>query len=249
MKHATATVSAVDRQNPWTWITIEEAEVTRQLSPGQFVMADLQDGLRHPLFPARVTPEGFDLLVPSDHPAACLQEGASLDLMGPLGRGFRYDKTARRWLLVASSNLLPMALTLVQDATEAQLSMAILLMAPTVASLYPIRWLPPSIEVHISTADGSAGSSRSHLEVFRDLVGWADRVFVVTERGLHSALAREIEQSRMAPTRDFAQALVVPTMVCGAGVCQSCAVAVLDGIKLACTDGPVFDLLELRTLL
>jgi len=51
---------------------------------------------------------------------------------------------------------------------------------------------------------------------------------------------------RVGPGTRFAQALVVPPMACGVGACQGCGVEVTRGTKLACTDGPVFDLLELR---
>ncbi|NLE44997.1 MAG: hypothetical protein GX620_09780 [Chloroflexi bacterium] len=248
MKHVYATVSAIDRYGPWVWITIYETEITHQLAPGRFVMADL-DGLpRYPIFPARVTPDTFDVLVQSDHPAACLDEGASLDLIGPMGRGFRYDESDRRWLLIASNRFLSPALGLLQQASDADVSTALLLTAPTATELYPIRWLPPSVEVHVSTFDGSGGFPSSSLDLFRRLVGWADRVFVVTDRHQHISLAQQVTQARIAPSHDFAQALVVPTMICAAGFCQGCAVSVADGVKLACTDGPVFDLLELASI-
>ena len=49
----------------------------------------------------------------------------------------------------------------------------------------------------------------------------------------------------MAPADRFAQALVAPPMACGVGACQGCGVDTAHGMKLACADGPVFDLLEL----
>ena len=53
-----------------------------------------------------------------------------------------------------------------------------------------------------------------------------------------------VRQVRVMPGRRFAQALVTPPMACGVGACQGCAVEMRRGIRLACTDGPVFDLLE-----
>ena len=55
-----------------------------------------------------------------------------------------------------------------------------------------------------------------------------------------------VREVRVGPGKHFAQALVVPPMACGVGACQGCAVQVERGVRLACTDGPVFDLLELR---
>jgi NAD(P)H-flavin reductase len=59
-------------------------------------------------------------------------------------------------------------------------------------------------------------------------------------------MAEVVREVRIKPVKRFAQALIVPPMICGVGACQGCAVAVAGGFRLACTDGPVFDLLELR---
>jgi NAD(P)H-flavin reductase len=42
-----------------------------------------------------------------------------------------------------------------------------------------------------------------------------------------------------------AQVIVAPPMACGFGACMGCAVETARGIRLACVDGPVFDLAEL----
>ena len=62
----------------------------------------------------------------------------------------------------------------------------------------------------------------------------------------YPAMAETVREIRVGPVRGFAQALVVHPMACGVGACQGCAVPVARGTKLACTDGPVFDLLELQ---
>lgn len=87
----------------------------------------------------------------------------------------------------------------------------------------------------------------SALDLFPDLVRWADCVCVACDPATYPALAETTRQVRMGPGRRFAQALVAPPMACGVGACQGCAVPVERGIKLACTDGPVFDLRELRS--
>ena len=42
-----------------------------------------------------------------------------------------------------------------------------------------------------------------------------------------------------------AQVVVAPLMACGTGACQGCAVEIEQGMRLACVEGPVFDLAEL----
>jgi dihydroorotate dehydrogenase electron transfer subunit len=125
-------------------------------------------------------------------------------------------------------------------------SLALLFSAPTAAELYPIRLLPPALELHVVTADGSAGHRGSALDLFPSLVHWADCVCIADDPAIYPALADIVRETRVGPGRRFAQALVAPPMACGVGACQGCAVPVARGTKLACTDGPVFDLLELR---
>ena len=124
--------------------------------------------------------------------------------------------------------------------------MALLLSAPTAAELYPIGRLPPALEVHAVTADGSAGHHGSVLDLFPNLARWADCICIAGDPATYPALAEIVRDVRVGPGPRFAQALVAPPMACGVGACQGCAVPVARGTKLACTDGPVFDLLELR---
>jgi NAD(P)H-flavin reductase len=164
-------------------------------------------------------------------------------------------------LLVADTAHLPVLLPLTRQKPSetgflgknpVSLSVALLLSAPTAAELYPIRLLPPALEVHVVTADGSAGHHGSVLELFPDLVRWAGCICIAADPAIYPGLAEIVREVRIGPGHRFAQALVVPpnafrrAMACGVGACQGCAVEVARGTKLACTDGPVFNLLELR---
>jgi dihydroorotate dehydrogenase electron transfer subunit len=253
-----APVTAVERIGPFTRVTFATPGIATGLSAGRFVLAALDGYLRSPLFPARVDADGFDILVPSDHPAAALQPGSSVNLTGPLGQGFEVPTLMNRLLLVADTAHLPALLPLrrprnrgfrVSEAINPGFSTALLLSASNAAELYPIRLLPPTWEIHLATADGSAGHHGSALDLFPDLVRWADCVCIAADPGTYPALAEVVHRVRLGPSRHFARALVAPpryTMACGVGACQGCAVPVAHGVKLACISGPVFDLLELR---
>ncbi len=252
-----ALVTAVEQHGPFTQIVFASATIAAGLASGRFVLADIDGYLRTRLFPSRIDATSFDILVPPDHPAAALWPETRVNLIGPLGRGFEPPATASRLLLVADTPHLPALLPLTQarnqassprlrDKPDLSPSTALLLSAPTATELYPMRLLPPALEVHLATADGSAGHHGSALDLFPDLVRWADCVCVAGDPASYSALAEVVRQVRIRPDRHFGQALVAPPVVCGVGACQCCGVEVARGIKLACTDGPVFDLLELR---
>jgi dihydroorotate dehydrogenase electron transfer subunit len=126
----------------------------------------------------------------------------------------------------------------------------LLLSAPTASDLYPINLLPPSLEVQIATGDGSIGHAGSVLDLLPDMARWADCICIASDPKMYPAMADVVREgrllaSRAAERRRFAQALVVPPMPCGVGACGGCAVSTYRAPKLACTDGPVFDLLRL----
>lgn len=255
MMQIDAQISDVETNGPFVHVAFDAPAITLGLTSGRFVLADLGDYLRTPLFPVWANAEGFEVLVPPDHPTAALQPGDSVNLIGPLGQGFEVPTTANRLLLVADTVHLPALLPLARSrnrvfsasaATKPGFSVALLLSTPTAAELYPIQMLPPALEVHLVTTDGSAGHHGSALDLLPDLVRWADCICLAQDPAIYLALAEIVRQVRIKPGHRFAQALVIPPMVCGVGVCQSCAVEVARGTKLACTDGPIFDLLELR---
>ena len=250
MVQAGALIIDVGTSGPFVRVTLAAPAMASGLAAGCFVLADFGDYLRAPLFPARIEAQEFDVLVPPHHPAAALRPGIAVDLIGPLGRGFEIPAATDRLLLVASTAHLPVLLPLTHQkpglSEKPGFSIALLLSAPTAAELYPVRLLPPAVEVTIVTADGSAGHQGSILDLFPDLVRWADCACIAGDPATYLALAEIVREVRAGSGRRFAQALVVPPIACGVGACQGCAVSVVRGTRLACTDGPVFDLLELR---
>jgi dihydroorotate dehydrogenase electron transfer subunit len=255
MAQTDALVTEVEESGPFVRVTLAVPAPGSGLAAGRFVLADLGGYLRTPLFPASLDApgmegEGFAALVPPTHPAAVLRPGDRVDLIGPCGQGFDVPTATRRLLLVASTAHLPVLLPLASQKPgfpeRPGFSVALLLSAATAAELYPIQLLPPALEVHVVTIDGSAGHRGSVLDLFPDLVRWADCVCVADDPALYPALAETVRDVRVGLGHRFAQALVAPPIACGVGACQGCAVPVARGTKLACTDGPVFDLLDLR---
>ncbi len=178
-------------------------------------------GRAHPartaLFPTRLDPQGFSAEMPDglDWPL-----GADLDLLTPVGTGFSPPASARRWLLAAigvpPGRLLPLLqLGLVRGA-------AVVLSAPVAAGE-----LPPAVEVVVDPSEATA---------------WADFLAVDLVPEAVPDLRRHLLRADPdAPLPRDVQALVTPPMPCGLGLCGACAVDG-RGWKLACLDGPVFDL-------
>jgi len=254
-----ALVTEVAAESPYQLVRLQAPALATRVQPGQFVTADpsslrasLGGALRHPLLPATVRAEGLDLLLPPAHPAAALAAGQRVNLLGPLGKPLRLPHPPARLLLVADGQHLPALLPAAHRALANGCPVALLLSVPTAAALYPPSRLPPALEIHLVTADGSAGHDGSLLDLLTGsgeaplLLTWADRILLATDPVLYPALAEATRAARLSPSPDFAQALLLPTIVCGVGACRGCAVPTRRGYRRACTDGPFFDLLEVE---
>jgi dihydroorotate dehydrogenase electron transfer subunit len=251
-------VIALDPLGPLVRVVMDGPEIAAQLAPGRFVLADLGDYLRKVLFPAALMLDsdkpggrkGFpsdeiEVLAPPTHRLTKSQPGDRINLLGPLGRGYTVAPEATRLLLVADTPHLPVLLPLALEALGRGCNVALILSADTAADLFPVRLLPPALEVYAVTGDGSASREGSAVEPFRELVRWASSVCIAHDATSYPAFATIVRQVRIDPSRRFAQALVVPSIACGVGACRGCAVETSTGPKRACIDGPVFDLLEL----
>jgi dihydroorotate dehydrogenase electron transfer subunit len=234
-------------------------DVEHPPSPGGFVLADLEPPLRTPLFPSAIDASGFVTCLEPGHPATKLLPGAEVDVLGPLGRGFRVSDRTTRLLLAADITNWPV----VRPLFTAAPSVVLILEAETRGQLPAPARFPPSLELVLVTRDGSAGyagwvgdgesdndtdsdPSTPWASRIRTLVGWADAICVAFERARYPAVGRLIRDVRLQPRSGFAQAWVRVPMPCGVGACEVCRVRTRHGEKQACTDGPVFDLLELR---
>ena len=193
-------------------------------APGQYVMADadggrLTSGLAVPLFSAAPTENGFAFAGPIP---AEWKPGTRLALRGPLGHGFRLPREARRAALVAFDDS-SARLTALIPALLAQEA------AVTLVCKAPIPELPEVVEVQ-------------PLDALESLSRWADFIAADVGRGEVPALLRGLRGARHIP----AQVLVRAPMPCGAmAECGACALGAGRRWKLACKDGPVFDLSDL----
>ena len=255
MKQARAAV--VERRTlcPALWqIRVATPDSAKTGRPGQFYLAAGPGYLRHPLFPARLAAGELAFLVKADPDPftawlAARAPGDELDLIGPFGHGFDAPASGQRLLLVAETALDVGPLLPLVDSAAADGAPAITLLtaATRAAGVFPLRELPPAVELRVATADGSLGQRGDVTTLLSDALPWADRVCAAGSRGLYRSLQAASAGLRHGlPTRGFAQVLLMDVpLVCGVGACLACAVHNEQGHWLACVEGPVFDLSDL----
>lgn len=221
--------------------------VAATIAPGQFVHLHVTPAtdvlLRRPLSVHRaeedrvrilyqVVGRGTDML-------SRIAAGAELDLIGPLGNGWRISGDARRALVVAGGlGAAPMGM-LVDELRRRGVVTTVALGALTESSLLAVELFGTTCErVEIATDDGSAGTCGFVTALLDDLIAQEhpDVLYTCGPEPMQRAVSR-IALAAGIPC----QVSLERRMACGVGACLSCVVPTVDGLKRACVDGPVFD--------
>jgi hypothetical protein len=205
---------------PTAWITCPPTAVP---APGQFMVAHAPgmagEVLPTTLFAAEISAQGFRAAPPV--PAEWLP-GTELQLRGPLGKGFRLNWNFRRLALAALGDLSRL-LPLIVQALDQRIDVTLC----TDGRLPP---LPASVEA-------------ATLDALPEVLAWADFLALDVPLPelphLRKWLGVQPEVHLSLPTL----VLIYTAMPCsGLAECGVCAVPTRRGWKLACQDGPVFDL-------
>jgi len=144
-----------------------------------------------------------------------------IDLIGPCGTAIEESKERERVLLIADDS--PAALLPFASSALARAGAATVILARP----YPLDSLDPRIEIH--RGDLAALS--------KELAPHADRVFIHTSRlTFHASLI-----THHAST----YALLTHPTPCGVGACNACYIKTNHGYRMACIEGPFFNLQSL----
>ena len=195
-------------------------------APGQYLLAgDSSDSpLPVPLFYTDSAPGGF--IATATLPEAW-QPGVELHLRGPLGRGFALPPAARKVGLVALDDSLARLRGLIRPSLKQGAAVVLVCDSATDA-------LPDEVEVQPLSAMG-------------EIAAWADYLAFDVRREKLDQLKGIFENRFQLSAGKAAQVLVRALVSCGGfAECGICAVTVKSGWKMACKDGPVFDLRELE---
>ncbi len=195
-------------------------------APGQYLLAhaphDQDEGLAWALYPRQIAPDGF-VAAPPHPPGWAL--GTRLHLRGPLGKGFNLAPIHRNLALVAlgdtAARLMPVIHTL-----HTRVEIALFTHAPLPA-------LPPAVEAH-------------PLSALPEALPWADHLLLDLPHTRLPDIRKHLGVEPYGGLPCPAQALVHIPMPCGGlAECGVCAVPTRRQYKLACVEGPVFDLKEI----
>ena len=227
--------------------------------PGQFVMVRTREGT-DPLWRRpfgvhdfrRVKGAGvlsllFQVVGPTTRDLSALEPGATLDLLGPHGNGFRLD-AAEQWLVSGGRGVAPLfyAARILHDKGVPCRAFLGGRSAGHILREAELERLGCRVEV--ATDDGTRGRRGLVTDLLeRALARLSGRrragimLLACGPHGMLKAVAGVAAERGVA-----AQVSVDPLMACGRGLCLGCSVPVQGGYRLACQHGPVFDARDLN---
>ncbi len=237
-------------------ITIESDVIARGSQPGQFVQLRINEGidplLRRPFSIHRVHRDkktldlfykvvghGTDLM-------RSFKKGNTVDLLGPLGKGFVIDRNFQQAIVVAGGMGSAPMFFLIDELLCAGKKVTLYWGVKNKDEIYCIpEFKKANVEVCVTTEDGSMGhkgiitdlfESSIHIHKNKDSI----RGFICGPKGMIRAMQKIAEK-----TGYLWQVSLEERMACGMGVCMGCSVKMKNGTnKMVCSDGPVFDLSE-----
>jgi dihydroorotate dehydrogenase electron transfer subunit len=236
-------------------LTVTEAEAVPEPRPGQFYMLSTRESWgggpdERPYLPrafshARARGGRLSFLLESIGPGTerlgQLAAGEGLNLVGPLGVGWRPPHAGTRPLLVGGGIGVAPLLCL-QDELGPDFG---LLLGFRSAAHAQAAWLFAG-EPEVATDDGSVGRQVLVTDLLREEL---DRDAAATVFACGPPAMMEAVRLVCAQSGAPAQLALESGMACGFGACFGCVVPTREGYVRLCVDGPVLDAERLKSAL
>jgi dihydroorotate dehydrogenase electron transfer subunit len=235
---------------------LEAPEIADGIAPGQFVMVacGADTLLRRPISIHRTSGDRLALLVANVGRGtdwlSKRRTGDSLDIIGPLGKGFVIDEKARNVLLVAGGMGIAPLVFLADRAVGTGKKVTLIVGARTADGLLPVSTsqktydsgvMASSINVVNATDDGSEGFKGLATDLIPAYLDSIDQVFACGPAEMYRTMSGMKELNGKC-----VQISLEIMMACGIGVCYGCTIRTKIGLKQVCKDGPVFEMGEVE---
>jgi dihydroorotate dehydrogenase electron transfer subunit len=248
MIHTVATITSLSSIAFHTYILkFRDGDIARTAVPGQFLNIKVTDAyeplLRRPYSVSQVEDDTVSIMfsVVGKGTAILSQKkpGDTLDVIGPLGRGYDLDGDYETAVLVGGG---------IGVAPFPFLCSELKKRGKPILSFVGARKSDQLVtmgldNVILSTDDASTGFHGTVIDCLKDYLAQHQvirpRVFACGPNKMLKALAEFTKQARIG-----CMVSLESQMACGIGICQGCPIESTDRDKkyyLACKDGPVFD--------
>lgn len=236
-------VRRINRTHQHLHLSVDPSLMT--LKAGQSVLAltneQWQPYLRAQWFPIAVQSRDNEQTFIVERPAReVYAPGQTVNLLGIVGKPFRFRRTLRTVLLIAYDTAPTPLMLAIAPLLANRVGVTLLLLGR--AAEYETEHLPPEVEVLKGDADMQWPNRVT-------TAGWADQVFAaVSEEDEMAAFGRIwalFKELRADVPENYLWGVFRAPLPCGVGACGACWLRVRGGSPAAiCTDGSAFDLRE-----
>lgn len=223
-----------------------------EIKPGQFVNIDIKNTeevfLRRPfsVFEVDYSQNSLSLIVKilgrGSKKLTEIKSDDIINLVYPLGKCFTYpDKKDKVLLIGGGSGVAPM-LFLAKESGLNNKNIDILLGAKTKEDHIDVSKYSEFGDLHFTTEDGSLGEKGFviHHSIFNQIKNY-NKVYACGPEAMMKAVAEVAKKEDI-----FCEVSLENLMACGFGVCLCCIEPTQKGNLCVCTEGPVFNIKELK---
>ncbi len=248
-------ISNLKQSGNYWYLEFESRLIAQHAVAGQFVNIRVTDGstplLRRPLSIHGVRAQKvkviYEIIGKGTQILSARKPGEFLDIIGPLGKGFDYQRLgksreAKNILIAGGMGVAP----LVFLAEKLKLSQPLVLIGARSQKqiLCGKEFRALGCEVKVATDDGSRGFKGKVTDLLKHLLLTIDSgLLTIYSCGPHLMLKAVGQIAK--DHKINAQLSLEEHMACGIGACLGCVVATKTGYKTVCKDGPVFSSEEL----
>jgi dihydroorotate dehydrogenase electron transfer subunit len=221
--------------------------------PGQFVNVEIKNSneifLRRPfsVFEIDYSKNILSLIVKilgrGSKKLTEVKTGESASIIFPLGKGFTFpNKNESIMLIGGGSGVAPM-LYLAKESGLNPDNVHLILGAKSSEDHINIDNYRQFGNFYFTTEDGSLGERGfvTQHSVFQNKLNTFDKIYACGPDAMMKAIAREAKKSNI-----FCEVSLENLMACGFGVCLCCIEPTVRGNLCVCTEGPVFNINDLK---
>ena len=234
-------------------IKLSSTESLPKLTPGQFINIEIKNTseifLRRPfsVFEVDYERNTISLIVKilgrGSKKLTEITKGESLSIIFPLGKGFTYPNINDKILLIGGGSGVAPMLFLAKESGLSRENVSLLLGAKTIEDHVNVDEYHQFGNLYFTTEDGSLGEKGfvTQHSVFQNNLIKYDKIYVCGPDAMMKAVAKEAKKANV-----FCEVSLENLMACGFGVCLCCIEPTVKGNLCVCTEGPVFNINDLK---
>ncbi|MDD4109087.1 MAG: dihydroorotate dehydrogenase electron transfer subunit [Prolixibacteraceae bacterium] len=172
-----------------------------------------------------------------------INRGDSLNIMYPLGKGFTFPRADEKILLTGGGSGVAPMLFLARESGLPVGNVDIIIGARTLREHINVDEYSEYGNIHFTTEDGSLGVSGLITEhpLIVEKLSHYNKIYSCGPGPMMKAVAKKARQAGI-----FCEVSLENMMACGFGVCLCCIEPTVKGNLCVCTEGPVFNINDLK---